>query len=63
MVKNFLFSTFSGVHPTYPIEWVPGILSPEVKRPGHEADHSPPGSGEVKKMWIYICTPLYTFMA
>jgi hypothetical protein len=25
-----------------PIEWVPGALSPGVKRQGREADHSPP---------------------
>jgi hypothetical protein len=29
-----------------------GALSPEVKRPGREADHSPPASAEVKKMWF-----------
>jgi hypothetical protein len=23
-----------------PIQWVPGALSLEIKRPGHEADHS-----------------------
>jgi hypothetical protein len=28
-----------------------------VKRLGHEADHSPPASAEVKKMWIYTSTP------
>jgi hypothetical protein len=45
-----------------PIQWLPGVLSPGVKRPGREADHSPPASAEVKKMWIYISTPPYTFM-
>jgi hypothetical protein len=39
------------------IQCVPGALSPGVKRPGREADHSPPASAEVKKMWIYIYTP------
>jgi hypothetical protein len=29
-----------------------------VKRPGREADHSPPTSAEVKKMCIYTSTPL-----
>jgi hypothetical protein len=29
----------------------------EVKRPGREADHSPPTSVEVKKMCIYTTTP------
>jgi hypothetical protein len=46
-VKNFLFSTSSrpAVGSTQPpIQWVPG-----VKRSGREADHSSPGSAEVKK--------------
>jgi hypothetical protein len=40
-----------------PIQWVPGAHSLGVKQPGHEADHSPPTSAEVKKTWIYIATP------
>jgi hypothetical protein len=32
-----------------PIQWVPGALSPGVKRPGREADQSPPTSAEVNK--------------
>jgi hypothetical protein len=31
------------------IQWVPGALSPGVKRPGREADHSFPSSAEVKE--------------
>jgi hypothetical protein len=46
-----------------PIQWVPGALSPGVKRPGREADQSPPASAEVKKMWIYSSTSPYAFMA
>jgi hypothetical protein len=38
-------------------------LFPEVRRPGREADHSPPYSAEVKKTWIYTSTPPYVFMA
>jgi hypothetical protein len=34
-----------------------GGLFPEVKRPGSEADHSPPTSAEVKKTWICTSTP------
>jgi hypothetical protein len=34
-----------------------------VKRPGREADHSPPTTAKVKKMWIYTATPPYAFMA
>jgi len=36
-----------------PIQWVPGTLSLEVKRPGREADHYPSYSAEVKNSWIY----------
>jgi hypothetical protein len=57
--KVFLLSTSSRpvLGPTQPsIQWVPGALSPGVKRPGHEADHSPPTSVEVKKTWIYTST-------
>jgi hypothetical protein len=65
-VKNFLSSKSSrpalgSIQP--PIQWVPGDLSPGVKLPRREADHSPPASAEVKKMWIYTSTPLYVFMA
>jgi hypothetical protein len=35
-----------------------GALSPGLKRPGREVDHSPPTSAEVKKMWIYTATPI-----
>jgi hypothetical protein len=50
--------------PTQPrIQWASGTLSPEVKRPGREADHSPPTNAEVKKMWIYTSTRPYAFMA
>jgi hypothetical protein len=46
-----------------PIQWVQGALSPEVKRQGREADHSPPTSAEVKKICIYTPTAPYAFMA
>jgi hypothetical protein len=57
-VKNILHvvKTGSRIHPTsHP-------MGTGVKRPGHEADHSPPTSAEVKKMWIYTPTPPYAFM-
>jgi hypothetical protein len=50
-VQDFLFTTASrpARGPTqHPILWAPGALSPEVKRPGREADHSPQSSAEVK---------------
>jgi hypothetical protein len=57
-VKNLLFpqvvQTGSGE---------PGALSPGVKPPWLEDDHSPPTSVDVKKMWIYISTPPYAFVA
>jgi hypothetical protein len=31
-----------------PIQWVQGVLFSEVKRPGREADQSPPSNVEVK---------------
>jgi hypothetical protein len=34
-----------------------------VKRPGREADHSPPSSAEVKNAYRYTFTPQYAFMA
>jgi hypothetical protein len=33
-----------------------GTLSPGVKWPGREADHSPPSSTEVKNAWSYNST-------
>jgi hypothetical protein len=57
----FLFTTASrmALGPTQPpIQWVPGILSLGAKRPGREADHSPPSSVEVKE-WVklYLHSP------
>jgi hypothetical protein len=46
-----------------PIQWALGDLSPELKRLGRAADHSPPTSAEVKKTWTYTSTPPYIFMA
>jgi hypothetical protein len=51
-----------GVHPTS-YKMGTGSSSPGLKRQGREADHSPPTSAEVKKMWIYTSTPPYVFMA
>jgi hypothetical protein len=52
----FLFGTTSRptLGPTQPpIQWVPGALSPGIKRPDREADHSDPSSAEVKNAWSY----------
>jgi hypothetical protein len=41
----------SGAHPaSHP-------MCTEVKRPGHEANHSPPPNAEVKNAWNYTSTP------
>jgi hypothetical protein len=53
---NFFFTTASrtALRPTQPpIQWVPGALSLGVKQPGHEADHSPPSSAEVRE-WAVL---------
>jgi hypothetical protein len=52
----FLFTTVSrtalgATQP--PIQWVPRALSLGVKRPGCEADHSPPSSTNNKNAWSY----------
>jgi hypothetical protein len=39
------------------IQWVPGTLSPVVKRPEREADLSPPSSAKIKNEWKYSSTP------
>jgi len=45
------------VWPTQPpIQWVHGDLSPGLKRPGREADHSPPSIAEVENAWSYTST-------
>jgi hypothetical protein len=52
-VKNSPFSMSSRLAPG-PTQWVPaGGLSPGVKWWGHEADHSPPTSAEIKKHSLY----------
>jgi hypothetical protein len=65
MMGIFLFATASGpaLRPTQPpIQRVPGALFPGIKRPGREADHSPPSSADVKNAWNYTSTPPYAFM-
>jgi hypothetical protein len=56
----FLFTTASrpALEPTQPpIQWVPGALSVEAKRPGREADYSHPSSTEAKNVSSYTSTP------
>jgi hypothetical protein len=57
-----MVQTGSGLHSTsYPMGTEESF--PGVKRQGGEADHSPPASAEIKKMWIYTSSLLYVFMA
>jgi hypothetical protein len=57
----FLFNTASrtSLGPTkHSIPWIPGAFSLGVKQLGHEADHSPPSSVEVKEcMELYLHSP------
>jgi hypothetical protein len=64
-VKKFLFTSSRPAlgSTQLPIQWVPGFFFSGLKRQGREADHSPPASAEVKKIWIYTSTPLYAFVA
>jgi hypothetical protein len=57
--KNILFTivqTCSGAHPAS------CPMGTGARRPGLEADHSPPTSAEVKKAWIYTSTLLYLYL-
>jgi len=36
-----------------PMLWIPKALTPGVKRPGHECNHSPPSGVEVENGWGY----------
>jgi hypothetical protein len=65
-VNNFLFSISSrpALRSTQaPLHWGPEALSPGLKLPGREVDHSPQTIAEVKQMWIYTSAPPYAFMA
>jgi hypothetical protein len=56
--RDWEFFSSPPLGPTQPpIQWVPGALSPRVKRPGREADHSSPSSAEVKTRCSYTSTP------
>jgi hypothetical protein len=39
-----------------PIKWVQEAISPGLKEPGHDGDHSP-FSVEVKNVWYYALNP------
>jgi len=53
--NSFLMSTASrpALGITLPlIQWVPGALSPGIKLPMREANHSFPSNAEVKNAWV-----------
>jgi hypothetical protein len=55
----FLFSIASTPEPTQPpIQGEPGTLSPRLKRPGREGNHSPSSSAEVKKVGVIPHCPI-----
>jgi hypothetical protein len=60
--RIFLFTAVSrtALGPTQPpIQSVPKAVSLGVKRPEHEADHSPPYSAEVKEcVELYLHSPI-----
>jgi hypothetical protein len=61
MMVYFLFATASrpALGPTQPPnQWVPGNITPGVKRPGREADHLTSSSAEVKNAWNCTSAPL-----
>jgi hypothetical protein len=53
--------TDSEAHPPFYLMGTETITL-EVKRPGREADHSPPSSTETKNAWSYTSTHQYVFM-
>ena len=56
----FVFSKTSkpALGPTHlPTQWVPGAISPGVKRPGRDVNHLPPSTAEVKNEWSYTSAP------
>jgi len=57
--ENYLFLKISrlALEPTQPfVQWVRAVLSPGVKQVGHEADHPPSSSAEVKNEWSCTST-------
>jgi hypothetical protein len=54
-LRNRILLKSSGAQKTsYPVDT--GCLSPVVKQPGREADHSPPSNADVKNSWSYTST-------
>jgi len=61
----FPFATMSRLvlGPTQPpTQWIPGVLSLRIKRPGPEADHSSPSTDEVNNAWNYTSNAQYVMV-
>jgi hypothetical protein len=43
-------------------DWIE-VAEDGIKRPGREADHSPPSRFEVKNTWNFASTPQFFFIA
>lgn len=43
--------------------WIQGVISPSVKRPEREADHSPSSNYKVKNQWTFISASPCTLKA
>jgi hypothetical protein len=66
MMEFFLFTTASrpDLGPTHPpIQWIPGKLAAVEKLSGHDVDHSPTISTEIKNVGSYTSIPQCIFMA
>jgi len=53
----FIIASRTALGLTHPPSQVPGALSPGAKRPGDQADHSPPSSAEAKNVCGAITPP------
>jgi hypothetical protein len=63
--KRYLFTKTSRLAlgcTQYTFQWVLGALSPGIKRPGREVDHSFTSSDKVKNEWSYTYMPINAFM-
>jgi hypothetical protein len=60
LLFTFTFTASSpALEPTRPpMQWVPGDITLGIRRPGREANHSPPSSPEVKNAWSNTSTLL-----
>jgi len=61
----FLLTTVSrpALGPTLPpMKWVPCVVFLQVKQQGHDTDHSPPSSAEVKNVWSHTSTLEHVFL-